>query len=1013
VTVITPSYFSSFFLRRAFAAHGLINVELMRIEDFAERLAERALLDHGTRSLTRLRAAELVHAAAAATGSRDPMAGIAGQPSFHTALHRSLSELEAERRKGKPLFAPDHLTSLGPIPNSLAGLWERYESAKTTAGLHDRTTVAHEASAALAAGALSTPEARIQFGTVIALLIATPAAQYRELWRTLVSAPGVVAVAGLTGDERSDAALLRRAGLPHPELAPTGRPAGPARLVAASDIRSELAAVTRQIIADAREGGVPFNRMAVLYGDRAYASRIDDALTFAKIPVSGPDTYPVSATPAGRFLTGLLQIIESDFSREKLGHWLSSTPIMDPATGKPVPGSRWDGVSRSAGITGSSEQWLTRLDRFATSQTHRAALMEASDDGDGDSFLRASALRSQAAHATSLRQFVATLMRDLEPPGKAEWSVFQRWAEGLIGKYLSVAPGLPADDDVKRVMTVLQRIGELDSLSSEPPGFDRFARTVADELDRASSGLRSLGRGVFVAPLRDAAGCQFDRVHIVGMADGSFPSADNPDPLLPDDLRHRLNTSHNAELPLAADRLAARRREFHAALRSAPLATLYWPKSSGAGSREAGPAQWLVDEARRRPGAERTQAGAFLTSPGSIAGLVTASGSELALAADEHEYDLVSVSAHVKLEQPSPPHFLRADPATGIAVALELELGRYGRDWSEWAGDLSGLSGAGPAMAPALTSASRVQTYAACPLRYFFGYVLAVEPAEKPEEAIYMPPDRRGSFVHKVLELYLGLRIDERKPADGGTLDAAFEAAKAEWLTQEPVANRTVWEVETAELRRKLGRWLAAERGLVAAGFEPAGAEVRFGMGDKPPVEVNLSDGTVMRFSGIIDRVDKGPNGVYHIFDYKTGGAAGYSNLATDPVDGGKRLQLALYSLAVRQSDSNAIDTRASYWFVLDPRQKMEPEPSEFDQDRASERLSEVAFAVKSGIESGQFPPNPGKPAFPSFEACRYCEFDRVCPSSLRRERMLSVHKNAPALRSYFAMAKAESEDAE
>ena len=66
-----------------------------------------------------------------------------------------------------------------------------------------------------------------------------------------------------------------------------------------------------------------------------------------------------------------------------------------------------------------------------------------------------------------------------------------------------------------------------------------------------------------------------------------------------------------------------------------------------------------------------------------------------------------------------------------------------------------------------------------------------------------------------------------------------------------------------------------------------------------PAAAFELDDGTVIRFRGVIDRVDVGEGGApVLVLDYKTGSAWSYRNLANDPIDRGQRLQLGVYSLA-------------------------------------------------------------------------------------------------------------------
>ena len=58
------------------------------------------------------------------------------------------------------------------------------------------------------------------------------------------------------------------------------------------------------------------------------------------------------------------------------------------------------------------------------------------------------------------------------------------------------------------------------------------------------------------------------------------------------------------------------------------------------------------------------------------------------------------------------------------------------------------------------------------------------------------------------------------------------------------------------------------------------------------------------------------------------------------------------------------------------------------------------------GIEAGIFPGRPGKSGRGSFENCRYCDFDAVCPSQRDRER--ERVRQAPELADYVALSEGD-----
>jgi hypothetical protein len=141
-----------------------------------------------------------------------------------------------------------------------------------------------------------------------------------------------------------------------------------------------------------------------------------------------------------------------------------------------------------------------------------------------------------------------------------------------------------------------------------------------------------------------------------------------------------------------------------------------------------------------------------------------------------------------------------------------------------------------------------------------------------------------------------------------------------------------------------------------------------------------LVDGRIIRFRGAIDRVDLSPSGVL-VIDYKSGGTWGYDGLDRDPVLAGRHLQLALYGRAARANVStSARGVRAEFRFVS-TKGKFERHQIVVDE-KTDVRLSEVVRHTADGIRAGAFLPMPGESDRGTFKNCRFCDFERVCPTA-------------------------------
>ena len=99
----------------------------------------------------------------------------------------------------------------------------------------------------------------------------------------------------------------------------------------------------------------------------------------------------------------------------------------------------------------------------------------------------------------------------------------------------------------------------------------------------------------------------------------------------------------------------------------------------------------------------------------------------------------------------------------------------------------------------------------------------------------------------------------------------------------------------------------------------------------------------------------------------------------------------------------------------MDARQPVVPGRDEFDPEIARQRLADVLHALQRTSTDGHFPPNPGDRAYArggdSFENCRYCDFNRVCPANSRRDQMLRAHSEDARLAPYFDLAQGRDGD--
>ena len=1015
VTVVGPSVYANLTLRHEFARYGFANVRFMALSRVAELLGAPQLAAGGRRPLTRI--VESAAVRAVAQQSVGPLSNVRNNPSTHLSLKRSFRQMASA--SGDAL---DRLSRQSPLRAEVVELYRRFR--ERTRDLYDEEDLFSSAADAIRSDRAT---GLADLGFIILFRIANLTPARNDMIDALAATGGCSVLLGLTGDVEADAAveeLADRLRLPlgQPARLPSHALPAHTELLIAPDPREEIRWVIRRIMKRA-ERGTPFHRLAVLYRKpEPYSSMIREELELARIPASGPDTSPIASTAVGRTLRGLLAFSDGDFSRTSVMDWLTGCPVRPARHLNPrfVP-SRWDAISKSAGIVRGLDQWGQRLRRYADGLDQQAS------DGEAQGELsegRASSMRSEAVSARDLLEFMQQLAVDVSPPADGSpWVDFCGWARDLLMNYLIHEADIPESEHpaLKAIEDILSDLPAVQELSVSP-SFDTFRQAVDELLSAPVGHLGPTGQGVFVSQFGVATAMRFDSVHLVGMVEGAVPPVVRDDPLIPD--RDRVAAGgRTAGLPLERDRSARERHAFLSALATAPDRALSFPVSEPAGGRANYPSRWFLEQASELEG--RRIAASDLEGGLGRRWLTVIPSMEEALAtvasaspADIHDYGLERIWSWKRAGRP-----VRGHPLAGtgpLAAALSLGRQRNSRRFTEWDGNVSSSGAAGFAsrLDRSVHSPTSLERWAKCPFSYFLGRVLNIGALDKPEDAYSITPLAKGSMVHGILEKFVGQALQSGTapgPGDPWTQEhrselrhiagEAFADAEAIGATGKAL----MWELDREEILRDLDTFLELDsENRARFGVSPAYAEAEFGTGQNAwPVAVcDLDDGTQIRFRGMIDRVDTRPDGGKAlVIDYKTGGSRSYSGIAEDPIDRGQRLQLGVYSLAVRQALGADVEVSAAYWFVTSAGGFGFAPTDLLVLDSADNmtRFREGVSSIVSGIRSGVFPADPGKRTNWGFENCRFCDFDSLCPS--RRDTIWARKESDDVVAGYLELS--------
>lgn len=781
-----------------------------------------------------------------------------------------------------------------------------------------------------------------------------------------------------------------------------GRVAGgdAVQLVEAPDRAAEARAALRWLKARIVGDGLRPDEVALLARDiAAYRPFILQAAAEFGLPVHLADGLPLQANPAAGAVLNLLQLVRPDPRdpaqpalprRAVVEAWRS--PYYDwsalPARGAEESigicagdADALDAAARWGRVIGGLAQWeeaLTALDREDLDRASTA-----------DEALPAPpalpATRACALHAT-FRRFIT---RITPPAGEHTYRDFISWLEGLIGPGLDET-GRPVPGGDPLSLNVLARAGAGDPRTVEsdfaalhclkdilrglvwaeaalpggrPVTYTRFCDDLLGACEAATYVL-PMSQGaeyILVTGAAQARGLPFRAVAVMGLAEGEFPTTLREDPFLRDRDRERLNRELNLSLELPTE--SAEREFFYEAItRPRERLLLTRPRLADNGAEWQPSPFWeevlrLVDA---RPA----------TLPGSGVARADEAASyeellESAAAGGEADRALAWVRKHV-------PARWRA-VETGAEVLTERAKrggGVFDGDLGAARADLKRAYGSAHVWSP-----SRLEVYGTCPFFFFVGHALGLEPRTEPSEGL--DPRQRGNLYHRILEkLYSSLprtqrnnatRLQEQLPIIANPiLDAAPE--------EEGFRATAWWRQTRDQMLECLSRTVAALAGM-ASGFVPVEFERSF-----TGCEVTAPGGEHFKLRGFVDRIDRAADGRLRIVDYKTAGPSAFTERE---LRAGKKLQLPLYALGVRDGLKLGEVVAGFYWHV-DAAEPSRLTLQDFSGDAqeglpggpegAMQLAADRAAAAIAGVRAGRFGPRPPEGGCPAYcPAASFC----------------------------------------
>jgi ATP-dependent helicase/nuclease subunit B len=809
-------------------------------------------------------------------------------------------------------------------------------------------------------------------------------------------------VVGLTGAPEADAptrALCGRLGIPL-DASANPEPAVALRLISVPDPDEEARAAVREVVALA-EAGVPLDRVAILVPvPDPYVRSLEQHLAEAGVPHNAPSRDRLADSVPGRTLLAALALPEQQWRRDQVMALVSGAPVRGEA-GATVRPTTWERLTRRAGVVHGLADWRRKLaGRRVELAESLAALHETNPE-------QRSRIERDLADVDELVAFVDGLARRLQAVSSADgWVAKTEAARELLLALLGTEPRHHVwpeaeQDAFTRVLDALARLGTLDELDPRP-SHPVFLRALTAELDVGRGRHGRFGEGVLVGPLSAATGQDLDAVIVLGLAEGVCPSLRREDSLLPDAARA---IAPPGQLRLRAERLHDQHRWVLAALAAAPpnRRVLVHPRGSLRGRTPHLPSRWLLQSASAVAGRPVDSSEWPRLAPPLVevvtshAEAVCTSATPVSLA----ERDLAQLWARAQAGADLTVHPAAGGPA---ARGIRCLVARRSPAFTEFDGNLARVPIPSPTEADNPLSPTGLQEWASCGFRYFLSHVLHLRSRDEPERIHELDARDRGSGVHAILETFLREVLEQGAPEPRQAWTPAQRRRLHELADQEfdrleslgRTGRAVTWRVERARLHRLLDEFLSDDDVKRAAwSSRPVRVEMPFGRADVEPVTVPLPDGRSVRFRGVADRVDRTDDGRWIVLDYKTGRGTAYRALDVDPFGAGTTLQLGVYAEAARQHLGGGV-AEAYYWMV-DQAARYATYGYEWTPERR-ERFAELVAAMVEGIEAGVFPAVPGEYDHfrASYDNCRSCDYDRVCPA--QRASLAEAKVAAPEL---------------
>lgn len=683
---------------------------------------------------------------------------------------------------------------------------------------------------------------------------------------------------------------------------------------------------------------------AILIPDESqYPALIQTVANEFHIPIYFSWGEPLIRVAQLELVLQLLRVWADDFPRRQFLDVIRS-PFLDLTNFgfKPADAAILERISRYGPVVAGFENWIKVLQRLSSKDLDKNNRDE-SDDNEGDIF--------SLPNADTCKRLIDSLQKlaDVLKPSKEENRItfWVEWLWKLLKDtgWLSCSVSTTGTPWFEKFKQNLREMCIADQeLGVWNLNFDQFVAELEMSFQLNNFHQVMDENKVQVLRILDARGSRFEHIVILGLAEGVFPKSQRDDPFLPESFRQTAGLESQVEQNQVGV-------FYQAITRANGTLMVTRPYMSDKGEAlEPSPYWNALTACLNEEDIEfvRSTTRRMLEDAASLEELFFWSNLfKIPIKfEDEHLSQTIKKLDHQKVVLSSRQSRRIAGIYEGDLEKLPPGLTKFDQPESDW-------------------SASRLETYKSCPMRFWTQYGLGV--VEQRIPVLGLESFQIGGILHQILEeLYRAAEdptnVDQLLEQLPIIAQNVFDAAPDKYQFEPTV----YWPTQQAE-------WLeilkAAILGLASDEWVPIAFEEKFGMEGKPALKIDLEDGRMIRLHGVIDRIDQDLQGNLRVIDYKTG----VSHLGKDDLIQGTRLQLPLYAMAAMQALKMG-EVREGFYWTLNGKEAGSLKLSKFQLDDFEGPSGAIQVAklhlqmIMDGLSNADF-----RPQVPEGGCPQYC----------------------------------------